>query len=193
MRPRDDHPPRNGFTLVEIILSIMLLAVLASVAGLFLVTGVRGFVLSQQNAALAQKADLALGRMTKELTVEMEEVHSLTTGSGTVIGISFENASGTRRNLLLTGSGSRKTLMLNTGSTAPTAASDEILVDNVSAFGLDLDQADGSAWSTADDISELSLVGISLTLFVNDADTDTKTFTSAANPRNNLTLNGPYE
>ncbi len=183
----------KGFTLVEIILSIILLGVLAGVAGLFLVTGVKGFVLSKQNSVLAQKANLALGRMTKELTVELEEVASLTSSAGNVIGVSFENAAGTRRNLLLTGSGARKSLMLNTGSTAPTSSDDEVLIDNVSDFALDFNQADGSAWSAADDLSELSLVGISLTLFANDADTDTRTFTSAANPRNNLTLNGPYE
>ena len=94
--------------------------VLAGVAGLFLITGVKGFVLSRQNAVLAQKANLALARMTRELTVELEEVASLTTAGSDVVGVSFENASGTRRNLLLTGGGARKSLMLNTGSTPPT-------------------------------------------------------------------------
>ncbi len=107
--------------------------------------------------------------------------------------MSYENAAGTRRNLLLTGSGARKTLMLNTGSTLPTAASDEILIDNVSAFDMDFRAAAGGSWSTADDFSDLSLVDITLTLYLNDADADTTTFTTAANPRNNLTLNGPYE
>jgi len=184
---------RSGFTLMEILLSIMLLGVLASVAGLFLITGVKGFVLTKQNTTLAQKTNLALGRMTKELTVEMDNIVSLTSSGGNVIGISYTTPDGIRRNLLMAGSGTRKLLMLNTGTTAPTANDDEVLMDNVSDFALDLDQADGSAWSTSDDFDELSLVGITLTVFVNEVDSDTKTFTSAANPRNNLTLNGPYE
>jgi prepilin-type N-terminal cleavage/methylation domain-containing protein len=63
MNPADNH----GFTLIEVIASLLLMGILAAVAGMGIVTGVQGYLLASENTAISQKAQAALGRLTREL------------------------------------------------------------------------------------------------------------------------------
>ncbi len=63
MNPADDH----GFTLIEVIASLLLMGILAAIAGMGIVTGVQGYLLASENTAITQKAQAALGRLTREL------------------------------------------------------------------------------------------------------------------------------
>lgn len=60
--------PSDGFTLVEIIASLVLVGILASAAGMFIVTGMKSFETATTAAEGALKAQIAINRMYAELT-----------------------------------------------------------------------------------------------------------------------------
>ena len=68
---------KTGFTLIELIASMLIISIIASFSLLFLMTGAAGFVTAQQNAVLAQKARLAMARLSAEFSSEMKVIDSL--------------------------------------------------------------------------------------------------------------------
>ena len=71
----------TGFTLIEVIVSMMLLGIIASFAIFFTISGVEGYIFTIQNAALSRKASLAMARLTKEFNNEMKEIDLITSSS----------------------------------------------------------------------------------------------------------------
>ncbi|CAB5138273.1 hypothetical protein D3OALGA1CA_3689 [Olavius algarvensis associated proteobacterium Delta 3] len=71
------HPPadplcrsrlnRNGFTLIEIIVSLILVGIIASFSTVFMVSGVQNFFLTREAVESAFRAEVALNRMALEL------------------------------------------------------------------------------------------------------------------------------
>jgi prepilin-type N-terminal cleavage/methylation domain-containing protein len=59
----------GGFSLVEVIAVLVLTGMMAAIAGSGLVMVVRGYLLARENMAMAQKAQLALSRLSNELMV----------------------------------------------------------------------------------------------------------------------------
>ena len=57
----------NGFTLIEVVVSLLLVGIMAVLAGMFLVTITQGYVFSQQNNETSLKAQVALAKMVKEI------------------------------------------------------------------------------------------------------------------------------
>lgn len=108
-------PHRRRFTLVEFVAALIITGVLLSLAGLGLVSVARGFERARTSGETAQKAQLAVARMTRELTqnctVTASSASSLTFTSAHYPGGQTISLAGT--NLLL-------------GA--------DILVDRVSAF-----------------------------------------------------------
>jgi prepilin-type N-terminal cleavage/methylation domain-containing protein len=85
----------KGFTLIEVIVSLVLIGIMAAIAGMGLVRIVEGYVFAKKNAETAQKAQIAIARIAKELGaatgITAAGTASITytrTGSGTII-ISF--------------------------------------------------------------------------------------------------------
>ena len=62
-----------GFTLLGIIVSLIIVGIMATLAGMALTTGLRGFLFSRENAHMSQKAQLAMIRLNREL-MEMLDV-----------------------------------------------------------------------------------------------------------------------
>lgn len=58
---------QKGFTLIEMICVLMIVGVLAALAGMGISIGVQGYLTSKQNAAASEKAQLALTRINREL------------------------------------------------------------------------------------------------------------------------------
>jgi prepilin-type N-terminal cleavage/methylation domain-containing protein len=63
----------TGFTLVEVIASLLIVGILGSIAGMGIVTGLRGYMQAKENGHLAQKAQIALTRINREL-MELTDV-----------------------------------------------------------------------------------------------------------------------
>jgi prepilin-type N-terminal cleavage/methylation domain-containing protein len=57
----------KGFTLIEVIVSLVLIGILAAIAGMGLVKIAEGYVFAKQNAETVQKAQIAMARIVKEL------------------------------------------------------------------------------------------------------------------------------
>lgn len=59
---------QNGFTLIEVIMSIVILGIVAVVAGLLIFEGTRSFGEMDKMSGLGSQSALAAGRMTREMT-----------------------------------------------------------------------------------------------------------------------------
>ena len=182
---------------MEVIASVMLLGIVAVFTLFFIISGVSGFVFSRQSTALSQKAGLALARITKELNSEMQTIKS--TGAGSVEYV-IEPVTDTRRHIALVGSGTRKKIkiVVGSGSLTPGESDEEVLIDQVSSFTLEFQKYDSSVpgwvnWNEGnpgDTMDNLGRINISLTLFINDYETETVSFTTTINPFSRHTMIG---
>lgn len=73
----------KGFTLIEIIVTLVLVGILTAVAGLWISQAAGAFILAQQNVETMQKGQIAITRLIKEVNVIG------TVSSGTPTGITF--------------------------------------------------------------------------------------------------------
>ena len=67
---------KAGFTLIEIMVSLVLVGLIASIAGTSVVMGTRGYLFARENDAITQKAQLALGRLNREF-IELSDVKAV--------------------------------------------------------------------------------------------------------------------
>ena len=170
----------SGFTLFEIIVSLVIVGIMAAVAGMGIVTGVKGYVFTRENAHLAQKSNLAMKRITREFLEIIDVDPTNATGSSLV----YRNSRG------WTGIGTvNQNLKLRNGTNLPDATTGDILIDNVASFNLSYFKDDGSgnevAWvAGTDDVTLLATIEIGLILNREDPDGGTISFSTAINPRN---------
>lgn len=145
----------SGFTLIEVILSLVLVGIMATVASMGIVSFAKGYVMAKKNTHTAQKAQLAMGRLTRELT----ELSSIEAGSDATT-ISFGSKSGSRHIGLDNGTIEIDELNadLSTG---------DVLIDNVASFNITYwKDLDVNAWDPAasDNIDDLSAIRATFTL-----------------------------
>jgi len=163
----------RGFSMVELIASLVIAGILAVSLMTVEVTALDGYLFAQNTASISQKGRLALARMR----IELLNATSITTA--TADKIVFTNPDGTYE---LERSGTVITLRQNS---APAIAA-KTLVDNLPAgYGSDqlfeFQKAPSSgAWSTADDLSELFAINITLKF-----DDYSGSFQTTVNPRDN--------
>ena len=119
----------KAFTLIEVIVSLVLIGILAAVAGFGLVKITEGYVFSKKNAETVQKAQIAMARIVKELSAAEKApaaATAITTADETSVTYTRQEPIGSNTfipyTITLTGS----TVQIN-GTT---------LVDNVTAFTL---------------------------------------------------------
>ncbi|MEW5723494.1 MAG: type II secretion system protein [Thermodesulfobacteriota bacterium] len=173
---------RAGFTLIELIATLVLVGLLAAVAGMGLVAGVEGYILARQNTNLAQKVQVAGLRLGREFQ-ELSSISSAAADS-----IVYTNTTG-QHGLALVGG----TIQLQDGAAAPSAASPgDVLLEDVTNFTLTYYKG-GQPWVPGvDNIKDLTGIRLSLTVSHPDADVPDLTFTTTVNPRNTGLKAGPY-
>ena len=115
MRKRED-----GFTLIEIVVTLVLVGILSVFAGLFMTTFLNGYFMVKNNSDTAMKAQMALDRISVELR-NVSAISALTDNSL----ITYTNPSGVGRTIKFVGSN----IYLSTPA-------DNILIDHVQAFQL---------------------------------------------------------
>ena len=162
----------KGFTLIEVVVTLVIVGITASLAGMWLVNLANGYIFTVQNANTVQKGQLAITRIAKEFNA----LQSVTSSSATSITFNrtdVVNPSG----IPITLSKSGGSLQLN-GHT---------LTDRVSAFNLEYYNDDPtstaylSSWSTTPS-NPTRIIKVTLTL--TGASNTPSTFTIRAVPRN---------
>ena len=86
-----------GFSLIELILTIVLIGIIGTFTSLFVYSGIRGYMTTRQNSESALQAQIALDR----ISLELRDINSLTgtpDTTGPDLSISYKSAvlSGTR-------------------------------------------------------------------------------------------------
>jgi len=109
-----------GFTLIEIVVTLILVSILSVFAGLFMTTFLNGYFMVKNNSETAMKAQMALDRISLELR-DVNAVSALTDDSL----ITYTNPSGAGRTIKFVG----PNVYLSTPA-------DNILIDNVQVFTL---------------------------------------------------------
>ncbi len=142
---------QNAFTLIEVIVSLVLLGILATIVGIGLVQVTKGYVFSKENSASAQKVQIAMTRIVKEL------------GAATVItaatehSVSYARAGMSTATIMLTGN-----LVQISGTYLPaTNLPATTLLDKVTDLTLTYFDAAGAAPATT---AEIRRIDITLTV-----------------------------
>ena len=81
------HPAgnENGFTMIEVIVSLVLIGIMAALAGMFFVSITKGYIFSQQNNDTSLKAQVAMAKMVKEIGSLRIETDTITAAAATSV------------------------------------------------------------------------------------------------------------
>jgi len=180
---------QSGFTLIEIMVTLVIVGILATVAGTALVAGINGYMSAKENDAMAQKSQLAMARLSRELT-EFVTIPSPVGSNATANSILIERLSGdvTRRVAIgLDG----QTVKINEDSegTTPDFTQGDVLIDGVSSLAFTYYRG-ANVWAPGSDNLRL-LSGIKIDLALNRPDVGTTVaFSTTVHPRNNNNIGG---
>lgn len=144
----------KAFTLIEVIVSLVLIGIMAAIAGMGLVKIAEGYVFAKQNAETVQKAQITLARIVKELGAvcppwTTSGCLGITAASGT--SVTYTRLQGTAPvTNIITYSNPNITIAVDSG-TATT------LIDNVTAFTLTYFDAAGASTATPANIRRVDI------------------------------------
>ena len=137
---------RSGFTLIELVTVIMITAIVSAVAGMGLVQIANGYVFARENATTAQKAQVALARLVKELS----SIQSIS--SATAVSLTYQRENETTHLI--------ETHALSwAAADQPITLDGDALLDKLQSFGLtyyDAYDKPASAYSSATEVIELT-------------------------------------
>ena len=177
----------NGFTLVEAIVSILLVGIIAAIAGMGIVSIMKGYVFTRENVVISQKARLAMSRITREL-MALSDIDSANS-TGTCIIYKIDTKSPYYR--AMDGSSGNLELKISPATDCSCNSAGNILADRVGGFLLQYEDQNGNLSSTPPaDLANLYAIQVILTLNRDDGN-PAGTFSITVNPRNNGNLNGP--
>jgi prepilin-type N-terminal cleavage/methylation domain-containing protein len=124
-------PDNHGFTLIEIIVSMVVLAILGVVAGRGMVEMANGYMLSKKNATVAQLGQITVARLKKEFS----SITSITCGGPKIITYTITRSASEGQNVSsVYWAGGNNPLLLKTNSNCLDCTSctgGDILVDNI--------------------------------------------------------------
>jgi len=143
---------KNGFTLIEVIVSLVLLGIIGAIVGMGIANIAKSYFASSKNLDTAQKGTLVLSRLVKELSA----VKSITTATATAITFTrYDNVTDT---IAISGAN----LLLTNNNIS------DILTDQVSAFTLTYYTCAAGAYNTcvagAYNASTTNIIDINLVL-----------------------------
>lgn len=166
---------QKGFTLIELVTTLILVGMIGAFASLFLYTGIRGYLTSKFSSETALQAQIALDRISAEL----RHIQSLVNPPPTSAGIEYKS-------LDLAPSGATRRISYNSINREILLSIDgnaNVLLDNVSAFTLSWVPKDLDA--SADGVNEISKFRVAFT--VRSASTENATpFAAEIYPRSML-------
>lgn len=184
---------QSGFTLIEIMVTLVIVGILATVAGTALVAGINGYLGAKENDAMAQKSQLAMARLSRELT-EFTTIPSPIGSHATANAIMIERLSGTgasavTKTVAIGLHGQSVKIKEDSEGTSPDFTTGDVLIDNVNSLTFTYYRG-GSTWTPGtDDLRLLSGIRINLSLNRPDAGA-TVNFVTTVHPRNNSNIGG---
>jgi type II secretory pathway pseudopilin PulG len=170
---------QGSFTLIEIIVSLVLVGTMSAIAGMAIVTAMKGYVFSKDNATLSEKAQLALARINREL-IEIIDVTSAESSRITYTRMSGDNL------VAQTIYRSDNKIKIVTGANA---SGGDDLIDSVNNLTFAYFKGSASWVAGTDDINLLSAIQVTLVLARSDGGANL-TFATTASPRNNQNTGG---
>jgi hypothetical protein len=135
----------NGFILIELVATLILVGFIGAFVGLFLNTGINGFLASKRNSEAAPKAQFAMDRISAELR---QIKARLDLPSATNISYQSSDLTGTRR---IRYDGTAKTIYFR----ADSGATEYPLLDQVTSFTIAYTHADMDQLDNDDEISAI--------------------------------------
>jgi prepilin-type N-terminal cleavage/methylation domain-containing protein len=165
----------NGFTLIEMIASIVIIGILAALVSIGVASIFEGYIFTKKNADTAMRAQIALTRLMKEFS-SIDGVYS---GTKTSITYSYYNEDGTSipypyRTVSWSGTPNAPAPLLLGGNT---------LAENVSDFELKYYTSYNDAGDNLWEISESEKI-IGITLKIIGASDVVSSFSTRVIPRN---------
>ena len=174
---------RKGFTLIEVIASLVLIGLIAGLGGLGLIQGLQAYFLSMENVTENQRVQLAMNR----ITVELQRMETIVSGSaGTLTFTSISRPTGERCTIAL----SNGTVTLQ----VEPAATGLVLLENVTNTDLfRYLRIDKTAWVPGNDVRNLDQIAVTMTVHREKdlQDSGDQTYVTIITPRNNGLPNGP--
>ena len=147
---------KAGFTLIEIMVSLVLVGLIAAMSGTAVITATRSYLFAKENDAITQKAQLALGRLNREF-IELSEIKD---ANGTCV--VYESPYGRRAVAKV---GSAVHFFSDYAPTTCPSSGGDILVNGVQTFSIMYNPSSGvSLWSMGQDIRNLFAVSVQIVL-----------------------------
>lgn len=173
----------RGFTLIEVIASLLIMGIVALVAGMGLMQGVKAYAMTRISSETIQRTEYAYNRIKLEF-MNMDQVTSADANTITFTSDKTDRNLSTGTVLIISHTGTQINFSVG-GSVNP-------LLTGLSASSpfLSYRNTTGGAWTVAQGFNKLSFITIQLIIPMPDGGGNL-TFTTAVNPRNNGQANGP--
>jgi prepilin-type N-terminal cleavage/methylation domain-containing protein len=167
---------QQGFSLIEVIAVLLLMGIVALALATTMVTAVEGYLFTKDSADGAQKAQLALARISKELL----QATAITTATSNIV--AYTTPAGSFQIV-------KNNDVITLQKTDSPVYGPQTMIDNVQTnYGTEnflvFEKLDGSSWSTADNINTLHAVKVTL-MITGVSDRQIPTFKTMINPRQN--------
>ena len=173
----------TGFTLIEIMVSLVLVGLIASVAGTSVLMGIRGYVFARENDAITQKAQLAMNRLNREF-MELMDIKAVNAAQPYVIYKAPLRTGGIEWRAIAK-VGNTVQMFFQVPGTSLSGLTGDTLIDGVQNFSILYNGA--TTWSS--DIHQLYAIGIQMDLSRPDTG-GTVSFSTTVSPRNNDNAGG---
>ncbi len=144
----------KGFTLIEVIVSLLIVSVMAAVAGIGIVQMTDAFIFAKDSNSLAQKNQLAMTR----LRMSLQNLTYISDAGSSTITITRRDTNGTLVTETFQLSGNELQMRSSDFGDANFYA----LADNVSSLSLGYFDDSGNVWYVSDRLSDLARIGVSI-------------------------------